>query len=227
MSMTDPVRTAATDPELIEGAPRGALHQVTRIGLISDTHSAGSGRDLPAPVLDALDGVDLILHCGDLECLGVLDYLETIAPVLAVRGYEDPREAGDRLADATRVVDAGGLAIGMIHDIQWPGPKIATSGDGTELVLEEGRAAGLLAAKFGRPVDVVLFGDTHEELICRWDEALIINPGSPTYPGRRHRRGTLGTVGILEIETGEIIARIIDLETGQTLMAYGCPSAWP
>ena len=42
----------------------------------------------------ALDGVDLILHCGDLECLGVLDYLETIAPVLAVR---DTRTRG-RLA---------------------------------------------------------------------------------------------------------------------------------
>ena len=140
--------------------------------------------------------------------------------MLAVRGYEDPREAGDRLADATRVVDAGGLAIGMIHDIQWPGPKIATSGDGTELALEEGKAAELLAAKFGRPVNVVLFGDTHEELICRWDKALIINPGSPTYPGRRHRRGALGTVGRLEIEAGEIIAHIIDMETGETSMSY-------
>ena len=204
-----------------------STNRTTRIGLISDTHSAGSGRDLPVAVLEALDSVDLILHCGDLECLGVLDYLETVAPVLAVRGYEDPREPGGRLADATRVVATGGLAIGMIHDIQWPGPKIATTGDGTGLVLEEGRAAELLAAKFGRPVNVVLFGDTHEELICRWDEALIINPGSPTYPGRRHKRGTLGTVGMLEIETGEIIARIIDLETGQTLMAYGCPPLSP
>lgn len=203
------------------------LSQITRIGLISDTHSAGNGRDLPVAVLEALDGVDLILHCGDLECLGVLDYLETIAPVLAVRGYEDPREAGGRLADATRVVDAGGLAIGMVHDIQWPGPKIATSGDGTELALEEGRAAGLLAAKFGQPVDVVLFGDTHEELVCLWDDVLVINPGSPTYPGRRHRRGALGTIGFLEIETGEIIARIVDLETGETAMSYGCPPLSP
>ena len=223
MNSTDPVPTAPQS----DSALRGALNQITRIGLISDTHSAGSGRDLPTPVMDALDGVDLILHCGDLECLGVLDYLETIAPVLAVRGYEDPREPGDRLADATRVVHAGGLAIGMIHDIQWPGPKIATSGDGTGLALPDGQAAETLIRKFGQPVDVVLFGDTHEELICRWDEALIINPGSPTYPGKRHRRGALGTVGMLEIETGEIIARIIDLETGQTSMAYGCPPRAP
>ena len=186
-----------------------------RIGLISDTHSAGSGRDLPGEVLQALSGVDLILHCGDLECLGVLDYLETVAPVLAVRGYEDPREPGERLADAVRVVHTGGLAIGMIHDIQWPGPKIATTGDGTGLVLPEGRAAKTLAAKFGEQVDVVLFGDTHEELVCRWDGALMVNPGSPTYPGKRHRRGALGTVGLLENKDGMTTARIIDLETGQ------------
>ena len=186
-----------------------------KIGLISDTHSAGSGRDLPGEVLQALAGVDLILHCGDLECLGVLDYLETVAPVLAVRGYEDPREPGGRLADATRVVHAGGVAIGMIHDIQWPGPKIATTGDGTGLVLPIGEAAETLARKFGEPVDVALFGDTHEELVCRWDGVLMVNPGSPTYPGKRHRRGALGTVGLLEIEAGEPVAQIINLEAGR------------
>ncbi len=186
-----------------------------RIALISDTHSAGSGRDLPGKVLEALSGADLILHCGDLECLGVLDYLETVAPVLAVRGYEDPREPGERLADAVRVVHTGGLAIGMIHDIQWPGPKIATTGDGAGLVLPEGRAAKTLAAKFGEQVDVVVFGDTHEELVCRWDGVLMVNPGSPTYPGKRHRRGALGTVGLLENKDGMTTARIIDLETGQ------------
>ena len=189
----------------------------TIIGLISDTHSAGSGRDLPLAVLEALDGVDLILHCGDLECIGVLDYLEAVAPVLAVRGYEDPVEQGDRLANATRVVQAGGISIGMIHDIQWPGPRIATNGDGTDLVLPQGRADELLSAKFGEPVDVVIFGDTHEELVRRWDDSLLINPGSPTYPGRRHKRGSLGTLGLLEIKAGETFARIIDLETGETL----------
>ncbi len=184
----------------------------SRIGLISDTHCAGSGRDLPRRVLEMVAGVDLILHCGDLECLGVLDYLESVAPVQAVRGYEDPREPGDRLADTTRVVHASGIAIGMVHDIQWPGPKIATTSDGTDLILPEGSATETLTAKFGEPVDVVLFGDTHEELVCRWDGVLMINPGSPTCPGRRHRRGALGTVGLLEITEGLAAARIIDLE---------------
>jgi putative phosphoesterase len=193
------------------------LETPVRIGLISDTHCAGSGRDLPNAVLEALRGADLILHSGDLECIGVLDYLETVAPVLAVRGYEDPIEPGGRLANATRVVEAGGLSIGIIHDIQWPGPKVATNGDGTALVLPEGKSADLLAAKFGQPVDAVLFGDTHEELVCWWDGVLMVNPGSPTYPGSRHKRGTLGTVGWLEIDNGTPTTRIIDLETGETL----------
>ena len=153
-----------------------------KIGLISDTHCAGRGRDLPDKVLQALHGVDLILHCGDLECLGVLDYLETVAPVLAVRGYEDPLEPGGRLANATRVVPAGGLYIGMIHDIQWPGPQIATTPDGTGLITPPTPPAPLLTAKFGQPVDIVAFGDTHEELIHYWDNILLINPWQPHLP---------------------------------------------
>jgi putative phosphoesterase len=182
-----------------------------KIGLISDTHTAGSGRDLPQAVLDSLNGVDLILHCGDLECLGVLDYLETVAPVLAVRGYEDPREPGDRLANTTRIVRIEGVRIGMVHDIQWPGPGITTAPDGAALRFPDGSVKGILNRKFGQLVDVVVFGDTHEELICYYDGVLFINPGSPTYPGRRHRPGVLGTIGLLEVARGAVDARLIDL----------------
>ena len=181
-----------------------------RIGLISDTHCAGSGWDLPSQVLRAFQGVDLILHCGDLETLGVLDCLETVAPVLAVRGYEDPVEAGDRLASPTRVVAAAGISIGMIHDIQWPGPKIATTSDGSGLVLPQAQGKALLRRKFGQPVDVVLFGDTHHQLVCDFDGTLLVNPGSPTYPARR-KHGVLGTVGFLEIQDGTVTASLADL----------------
>ncbi len=183
-----------------------------QVGLISDTHSAGSGRDLPHEVLKALEGMDLILHCGDLECLGVLDYLETIAPVLAVRGYEDPMEPGDRLAQTTRIVRVEGVSIGMVHDIQWPTPRIPTTPDGTGLVFPQGRGADILAKKFGDPVDVVIFGDTHEEFVCWYDGALFINPGSPTYPGRKHRPGSLGTLAKLRIEGKSVEVEMVQLE---------------
>ena len=182
------------------------------IGLISDTHCAGSGWDLPSQVFQAFQGVNLILHCGDLDCLGVLDCLETVAPVLAVRGYEDPVEEGDRLSMTTRVVKAEGVSIGMTHDIQWPSPKISTSPDGTGLVYPDGNGREILARKFKEAIDVLLFGDTHEELVTHWDGVLIMNPGSPTYPGSRHARGVLGTIGMLEVDGEEATAQIINLE---------------
>ncbi|MDE2786372.1 MAG: metallophosphoesterase family protein [Chloroflexota bacterium] len=182
-----------------------------KIGLISDTHSAGSGRDLPTAVFDALAGCELVLHCGDLECIGVLDYLEELAPVLAVRGYEDPVEVGERLARVSRVVEVAGIRIGMVHDIQWPTPSIATTPDGTGLVWPESGLGGLLQNKFGGEVDMVVFGDTHEEMVEWREGVLFVNPGSPTYPGRRHRPGSLGTVAILDINDGEIKARIVNL----------------
>ena len=184
----------------------------TKIGVISDTHSAGSGRDLPMKILEALKGVDMILHCGDLECLGVLDYLEEVAPLLAVRGYEDPVEEGERLALTTRVVKVEGVSIGMIHDIQWPGPKIQTSPDGADLILPEANGREIMARKFKEPVDIVLYGDTHEEIVSYWDGIMIMNPGSPTYPGKRHKRGVLGTLGILEIDGGDAVGRIVELD---------------
>ncbi len=183
-----------------------------KIGLISDTHMAGNGRDLPSQVLESFAGVDLILHCGDLECLGVLDYLERVAPVLAVRGYEDPTESGNRLASTTRVVQTEGLAIGMVHDIQWPGPRIDTGPDGDKLHLPAGSARDTVVRKFKQPVHIVVFGDTHEELVCYSDGVLLVNPGSPTYPGRRHHPGNLGTVGLLEVDGRTASVRLIDLE---------------
>ena len=45
-----------------------------------------------------------------------------------------------------------------------------------------------------------------------WDGVLIMNPGSPTYPGRRHKRGVLGTIGMLQIDGEEATARIVNLE---------------
>ncbi|MCH8894400.1 MAG: metallophosphoesterase family protein, partial [Chloroflexi bacterium] len=99
-----------------------------------------------------------------------------------------------------------------IHDIQWPGPKIPTTPDGSGLVLPEANGREFMARKFKEPVDVVLFGDTHEELVMDWDGVLIMNPGSPTYPGKRHKRGVLGTIGLLEVDGEDATGRIVDLE---------------
>ena len=68
-----------------------------RIGLISDTHIPQAGRDpstglrtgLWPQVYEALRGVDLIMHAGDLLVPEVIDWLERLAPVMAVSGNGD------------------------------------------------------------------------------------------------------------------------------------------
>ena len=60
------------------------LMSTLTIGLLSDTHIPHRMTQLPQAVLDALVGVDVILHAGDVGELWVLDRLSAIAPVIAV-----------------------------------------------------------------------------------------------------------------------------------------------
>lgn len=81
-----------------------------RIGVISDTHSNWLSQ-LPADIFHIFRDVDLILHGGDVTERWVLDDLQRLAPVLAVRGNHD------RHLDLPyrRVVELGGVRIGLVH----------------------------------------------------------------------------------------------------------------
>src|SRR3981081_3865695 len=61
----------------------------TRVGVISDTHCPEFLDRLPARVFEVFDGVDLILHAGDIDGEETLADLRRIAPVEAVRGDHD------------------------------------------------------------------------------------------------------------------------------------------
>jgi uncharacterized protein len=60
-----------------------------RIGVVADTHVGEYLDALPAGTLEALEGCDLVLHAGDLSVPSVLEDLEQVAPVVAVRGDHD------------------------------------------------------------------------------------------------------------------------------------------
>ncbi|MGB8324386.1 MAG: metallophosphoesterase family protein, partial [Candidatus Acidiferrum sp.] len=55
-----------------------------RVGVISDTHGL-----LRPEAVCALQGVDLIVHAGDVGKAEILSSLKKIAPVFAVRGNVD------------------------------------------------------------------------------------------------------------------------------------------
>ena len=102
-----------------------------RIGLISDTHIPVAAKELWPEIFEAFRGVDLIMHGGDLLIPEVIDWLEEIAPVMAVEGngdYTGPERSiaptDPRLSEAKvlKVNGPGGRAIriGLVHDFQLP-----------------------------------------------------------------------------------------------------------
>jgi putative phosphoesterase len=124
------------------------------VGLIADTHGL-----VRQGIAGAFDGVDLILHAGDVGGRGVLAALAAIARVEAVYGnVDDPHDP--MLARARRVA-VGGITIHVSH--------------GNEL----GRPTPELALARYHDADVVVFGHTHRACIARAaDGRLAVNPGA-------------------------------------------------
>ena len=61
---------------------------------------------------------------------------------------------------------------------------------------------------FGKPVDIVVFGYTHEAMVETHQGVLFVNPGSPTMVKQIMKPGT---VAILELTPQSPEARIIEL----------------
>ena len=157
------------------------------IGVISDTH--GLLRD---EAVEALRGVDRILHAGDVGGADILARLEEVAPLVAIRGNTDHGALGEGLSD-TEMVDLGGSEgpfAYIVHDIE-------------DLDIDP-EAAG---------VSVVVYGHSHRPAIEHRGGVLFFNPGAAG-----HRRFSLPiTVGRLTLRDDGIEAEIIDLEAGGPL----------
>ena len=79
-----------------------------KLGVISDTHGL-----LRPEVLSALEGCEAILHGGDINRQGIIDTLETIAPVYVVRGNNDEEWAEH--IPLFLDIELSGLRIYMTH----------------------------------------------------------------------------------------------------------------
>jgi len=164
-----------------------------RIGLLTDTHLPGERRELWPEVRSAFEGVDLILHGGDIVLPSVLDWLEEIAPTLAARGNNDMGWDDPRVEDV-QWLDVEGVRIAMVHDME-----------------PESRSIDELIERHlgGERADIIVTGHTHMERIDYRDGVLQINSGSPIHPHLWSTR--LGTVGMLEIDRGDVVARVTKL----------------
>lgn len=133
-----------------------------KVGVLSDTHIPGRGRQLPKAVREGLQGVDLIIHCGDIAAGYVLDQLREIAPVEAVFGNMDPVDLKQELPK-TQVVKVGDFNVGIVH------------GDGRFKTIDN----AFNAFPFIH-LDCIVFGHSHIPVITEQEGILMVNPGSPT-----------------------------------------------
>jgi putative phosphoesterase len=161
-----------------------------RLAIVSDTHLPKGGRRLPDACVERLRGADAILHAGDFIALSVLRELEALGPpVHAVHGNVDGPDLR-ALLPPTRIVDAAGARVAMIHDAG-PAP----------------RRLERMRRRFP-DADAVVFGHSHMPLHEQGDDGLqIFNPGSPT----ERRRAPAHTMGMATAEGSRLRFELVAL----------------
>jgi uncharacterized protein len=162
-----------------------------RIAVISDTHMPKGGRRLPEACVERLRAADLILHGGDLVSTAFFEELVALGPpVAAVLGNVDEPALAEVLP-RERVVEAGEVRIGMVHN---GGPRA-------------GREARLVARFPG--CAAVVYGHSHVPQAERHDGVWILNPGSPT----ERRKAPTRTMIELQVDGRSGSPTLVDLGT--------------
>jgi putative phosphoesterase len=151
----------------------------TVIGVISDTHGL-----LRPQAFAALQGSDLIIHAGDIGDPRILEELQTIGPVTAVRGNVDLAPWAERIP-STNVAQAGEVSLYVLHSLQ-------------ELDLNPEAAA----------FSAVVYGHSHVAKQEVKNGVLYFNPGSA---GPRRFRLPV-SVGRLKVSGKRITGEIIELQ---------------
>lgn len=116
------------------------------IGVISDTHGL-----LRKEVFSIFQPCELILHAGDIDNESVLKSLNSICPVIAVKGNCD-RGAWTKDLKRTETIEYFELKIILMHCLP--------------------------ACPETYPADIVVYGHSHRPKIDYHGELLYFNPGS-------------------------------------------------
>jgi uncharacterized protein len=149
-----------------------------RIGLISDTHGL-----VRPEALKALEGVELIVHAGDIGMPEVLDRLQAIAPVAAIKGNNDTAPWARHIPEILDL-QVNDRTLRVIHNVRDSESNLSAAG-----------------------VDVVISGHSHKPSVQIRDNVLFVNPGSA---GPRRFKLPV-TVGLLLLQNADSHAEIIHL----------------
>jgi len=156
------------------------------IGVIADTHGL-----VRPEALAALEGVERILHAGDVGGPEVLDALGAVAPTVAVRGNNDRGDWAEALPQSA-VTEVGDVLVYMLHELP-------------HLDLDPA-AAGFAA---------VVSGHSHRPAAEQREGVLYLNPGSagprrftlPVAVARLHVAGTTIEHEIVELDVAAPMRR--------------------
>lgn len=155
--------------------------------LISDTHIPKRARDLPAPVWEAVERADVVIHAGDWIDLASYEALEArSARLIACWGNNDGDDLRARMPERADVV-LGGLRFTVTHE----------TGAST------GRDKRMSATY--PDTDVLVFGHSHIPWDTTSDTGLrLLNPGSPTdrrrQPHCTYMTATIGDDSVLDVQ---------------------------
>lgn len=154
-------------------------NQQMSVGVISDTHGL-----LRNGIIDIFKYVNLIIHAGDIGNPEILEQLNTIAPVIAVRGNMDSGTWTKHLPKEKKIL-VGDATLFMLHSLY-----------------------GVDIEAIAPDADVVVSGHTHQPEIREKNGVLFVNPGSA---GPR-RYDYPVSVAILDINRKNVSAKIINIE---------------
>ena len=176
-----------------------------KIGVVSDTHGFFDAR-----LEELLAGVELILHAGDVGKQEVLDELERIAPVRAVRGNVDSPQLGLPLSITLDL--AGAFHVELLHEL----PAAQTD---LEKWANQAKAEGLaprrrdaLLQAFDHKTRVVIFGHSHVPCALALAGKLFFNPGS----AGKQRFSLPRCCGVLDVSAAGVEATILSLQRYNT-----------
>jgi len=138
------------------------------IGVVSDTHGM-----LRSEVMRILNGVDMIVHAGDIGSMDILKSLETVAPVTAVSGNVDGGIIAAFLNES-ETFDFRGFKFHLLHDL-------------SRLTIDPGTHG----------IHMVISGHSHLPELRRENGVMYLNPGSAG-PERPRKPISLARVTVRE-----------------------------
>jgi putative phosphoesterase len=182
---------------------------VLTVGVIADTHVPDRARTLHPRILPLLRErrVDLILHAGDISTPEVLEQLEEVAPVKAVRGNRDWYFLKN--LPMVQELNLAGVPVLLTHGHM----GFASYLKDKYLFIRDGYNFERYHKKLVKLVPnarVIVFGHTHWIENVLIDGRLWFNPGSATIGMTLEASPSIGVLRIYD--TGEVRGEVLTLD---------------